>query len=53
MSFNDAMSDSDLTTEEFKTGFKSLKGNKAAGIDTVNSNIFWILHISKIFNFNI
>ena len=33
------ISDSDLTTEEFKTIFKSLKHNKAAGIDTINSNI--------------
>ena len=39
MSFNDAISDSDLTTEEFETAFKSLKRNKAAGIDTINSNI--------------
>ena len=39
MSFNDAISDSDLTTEEYKTAFKSLKRNKAAGIDTINSNI--------------
>ena len=39
MSFNDAISDSDLTTEEFETDFKSLKRNKAAGIDTINSNI--------------
>ena len=39
MSFNDAISDSDLTTEEFKTAFKSLKRNKAAGIDTINSKI--------------
>ena len=38
-SFNDAISDSDLTTEEFETAFKSLKRNKAAGIDTINSNI--------------
>ena len=28
-----------LTTEEFETAFKSLKRNKAAGIDTINSNI--------------
>ena len=33
------ISDSDLTTEEFKTIFKSLKHNKVAGIDTINSNI--------------
>ena len=39
MSFNDAISDSDLTTEEFETACKSLKRNKAAGIDTINSNI--------------
>ena len=28
-----------LATEEFETAFKSLKRNKAAGIDTINSNI--------------
>ena len=28
-----------MTTEEFETTFKSLKRNKAAGIDTINSNI--------------
>ena len=39
MSFNYAIGESDLTTEEFKTTFKSLKRNKAAGIDTINSNI--------------
>ena len=39
MSFNDAISDSDLTTEEFETIFKSLKRNKAADMDTINSNI--------------
>ena len=39
MSFNYAISDSDLTTEEFGTAFKSLKRNKAAVIDTINSNI--------------
>ena len=39
MSFNDAISNSDLTTEEFETTFKSLKRNKAAGIDTINSNV--------------
>ena len=38
-SFNDVISDSDLTMEEFKTVFKSLKCNKAAGIDTINLNI--------------
>ena len=39
MSFNDSISDSDLTTEEFKTAFKSLKCDEALGIDTINSNI--------------
>ena len=39
MSFNDATSDSDLATEEFETAFKSLKRNKAAVIDTINSNV--------------
>ena len=39
MSFNDAISDSDLTTDIFETAFKSLKCNKAVGIDTINSNI--------------
>ena len=39
MSFNDAISNSDLTTEEFETAFKSLKRNKAAGIYTINSNV--------------
>ena len=39
MSFNDAISGSDLTTEDFKAAFKSLKRNKAAGIETINSNI--------------
>ena len=39
MSFNDAISDSDLTTEEFETIFKYLKRNKAADMDTINSNI--------------
>ena len=34
-----AIGESDLTTEEFETTFKSLKRNKAAGIDTINSNI--------------
>ena len=28
-----------MTTEEFETAFKSLKRNKAAGRDTINSNI--------------
>ena len=40
MSFNDAISDSDLTIEEFETAFKSLKRNKAAVADTISSNIF-------------
>ena len=39
MSFKDAISDSDLTNEEFETAFKSLKRNKAAGTGTINSNI--------------
>ena len=39
MSFNDVVSDSDFTTEYFETAFKSLKGNKAARIDTNISNI--------------
>ena len=39
MSFNDDLSDSDLTIEEFETAFKCLKRNKAAGIDTINSKI--------------
>ena len=39
MSFNDARSGSDLKIKEFETAFKSLKGNKAASIDTINSNI--------------
>ena len=39
LSFNDAINDSDLTTEEFETVFKSLKRNQAAGIKTINSNI--------------
>ena len=39
MSFNDVISDSYLTTEEFETAFKSLKRKKAAVIDTFNSNI--------------
>ena len=37
MSYSDAMRDSDLTTDELETAFESLKGNKAAGIDTINS----------------
>ena len=40
MSFNNAISDFDLTIEEFETAFKSLKHNKAAVIDTTNLNIF-------------
>ena len=39
ISFNDAISDSDLANEEFETAFKSLKRNKAAVIDTINSNV--------------
>ena len=39
MFFNDAIKDSDLTTEEFETACKSLKCNKAVSIDTINSNI--------------
>ena len=39
MSFNDAISDSDLTNEEFETVFKSSKRIKAAGIDAINSNV--------------
>ena len=38
MSFNDVTSDSDLITEGFETAIKSLKPNKAAGIDIINSN---------------
>ena len=38
-SFSDAISDSNLTTEEFERAFKSLKRNKAADIDTINPNI--------------
>ena len=40
MPFNDAISDSDLITDEFETTFKSLKRNKAADIDTINLDIF-------------
>ena len=36
MSFNNVISDSDLTTEEFETALKPLKHNKVAGIDTTN-----------------
>ena len=39
MSFNDAINEFDLTTAEFESTFKSLKRIKAAGIDTINSNI--------------
>ena len=39
MSFNDAISYSDLTTEELETAFKSLKRNNAAGLDTIDLNI--------------
>ena len=39
MPFNDTIGDSDLTTEEFETVFKSLKRNKVAGTDTINSSI--------------
>ena len=39
MSFNDVINGSDLTTEEFETAFESLKFNKAAGINSINSNI--------------
>ena len=38
-SFNYAISDANLTTEELETALKSLKRNKTAGIDTINSNI--------------
>ena len=48
MSFNDAISESDLTTEEVKKAFKSLKCNKAAGVDTRNDEIKDILFL--IFN---
>ena len=33
------MENSDLTMDEFETAFKSLKKNKAAGIDNIDSNI--------------
>ena len=39
MSFSDAISDSDLTIEVFETAFESIKRNKAAVIDNINSNI--------------
>ena len=39
MSFNGIISDSDLATEEFETAFESLKFNKAAGINSIDSNI--------------
>ena len=56
MYFNDAISDSDLTTEKFETAFKSLKRNKAADIDTINSNtvldtLFFIVQRYFIFDF--
>ena len=38
-SFNDAISDSDLTIKEFETALKSLKRNKAGGIGIIDSNI--------------
>ena len=37
--FNDAISDSDLTTEEFETAFKLFIRNKVADVDTINSDI--------------
>ena len=37
--FQDVINGSDLTTEEFETAFESLKFNKAAGINSINSNI--------------
>ena len=37
--FNDAICNFDLKTKEFKTAFISLKRNKAAGIDTIDSHI--------------
>ena len=36
MSFSDAISDSNLTIEEFITAFKSSKRNKVANIDKLN-----------------
>ena len=39
MSFNDPISDSDLTTEEFKKAFKSIKCKKVTDIDTIKSNL--------------
>ena len=39
MSFNDPISDSDLTTEEFKKAFKSIKRKKVTDIDTIKSNL--------------
>ena len=39
MSISGAISDSDLTTEEFETVFKSLTPSIATGIDTIKSNI--------------
>ena len=40
LSFSDAICNSDLATEEFEIAFKSLIRYKAAGTDTINSNIF-------------
>ena len=39
MFFNDTISDFDLTTEEFETTFRSLKHNKTADKESINSNI--------------
>ena len=38
MSYNDTISDSHMGTEKFETTFKSLKRDKAADVDTINSN---------------
>ena len=45
ISFNEAISNSGWTTEEFETAFKSLRRNKAAGIDnsissTINLDVY-------------
>ena len=55
MSYSDAIRDSDLTTDELETAFESLKGNKASGIDTINSiMIFWnMIFIFSIFKHGI
>ena len=45
---NDAICNSDLTTEEFETAFKSLISNKVAGTDNINSNI--VLNTSRHFS---